>query len=53
MIINQLLSIASFSAIGSFKGGDLMQMLVFVAGQLVPGSRHILQNLRAGINTYS
>lgn len=38
MIINQLLSVASFIAIPSFKAGDLMQLLVFVARQLVPGS---------------
>ncbi|MEG3863944.1 hypothetical protein [Microcoleus sp. herbarium12] len=44
MIINQLLSIASLGAIGSFKARDLMQLLVS-AQQLVLGSGTSFQQL--------
>ena len=49
MIINQLLPIALFLAMGSFKVGDLIQLLGISAAAIAFGFRNILENLRAGI----
>jgi hypothetical protein len=49
LIINQLLPIASFIAILSFKAGDLIQLLG-ISGATIPFGLHdILENLLAGI----
>ncbi|MEG4107136.1 hypothetical protein [Microcoleus sp. S13_C5] len=49
MIINQLLPIALFTAIPSFKAGDLIQ-LVGISGEAIALElRDILENLLAGI----
>ncbi|WP_333374591.1 hypothetical protein [Microcoleus sp. N9_B4] len=49
MIINQLLPIASFIAIQSFKAGDVIQLLG-ISGAVIPFGLHdILKNLLAGI----
>ncbi|WP_333189703.1 hypothetical protein [Microcoleus sp. Pol7_A1] len=49
MIINQLLPIASFIAIQSFKAGDLMQLLGISGAAIAFGFRDILEHLLAGI----
>ncbi|WP_332981813.1 hypothetical protein [Microcoleus sp. A003_D6] len=49
MIINQLLPIALFIAILSFKAGDLMQLLGISGAAIALEFRDILENLLAGI----
>ncbi|WP_333051389.1 MULTISPECIES: hypothetical protein [unclassified Microcoleus] len=49
MIINQLLPIALFIAIPSFKAGDLMQLLGISGATIAFGFWDILENLLAGI----
>ena len=49
LIINQLLPIASFIAIGLFKAGDLIQLLGISGAAIGLGLRDILQNLLGGI----
>ncbi|MEP6516722.1 hypothetical protein [Microcoleus vaginatus] len=49
MIINQLLPIASFIAIQSFKAGDVIQLLGISGAAIALEFRDILENLRAGI----
>jgi hypothetical protein len=49
LIINQLLPIALFIAIPSFKAGDLIQLLGISGATIAFGFRDILENLLAGI----
>ncbi|UNU22728.1 hypothetical protein D0A37_01510 [Microcoleus vaginatus HSN003] len=49
LIINELLPIASFMAISSFKAGDVIQLLGISAAAIPFGFRDILENLLAGI----
>ncbi len=49
MIINQLLPIASFIAIPSFKAADLIQLLGISGAAIALEFRDILENLLAGI----
>ncbi|MEG4114670.1 MULTISPECIES: hypothetical protein [unclassified Microcoleus] len=49
MIINQLLPIALFIAMPSFKAGDLMQLRGISGATIALEFREILENLRAGI----
>ncbi|WP_333146443.1 MULTISPECIES: hypothetical protein [unclassified Microcoleus] len=49
MIINQLLPIASFIALPSFKAGDVMQLLGISGAAIALEFRDILENLLAGI----
>jgi len=49
LIINQLLPIALFIAIPSFKAGDLIQLLGISGATIALEFRDILENLLAGI----
>jgi hypothetical protein len=49
LIINQLLPIALFIAIPSFKAGDLIQLLGISGAAIAFGFPDILENLLAGI----
>ncbi|MEG4072731.1 mechanosensitive ion channel [Microcoleus sp. Pol14C2] len=49
MIINQLLPIALFIALPSFKAGDVIQLLGISGAAIALEFRDILKNLRAGI----
>ncbi|WP_333183820.1 hypothetical protein [Microcoleus sp. B3-D7] len=49
MIINQLLPIALFIALPSFKAGDLIQLLGITGAAIALEFREILENLLAGI----
>ena len=49
MIINQLLPIALFIAISSFKAGDVIQLLGISGATIALEFRDILENLLAGI----
>jgi len=49
LIINQLLPIALFMAIPSFKAGDLIQLLGISGARIALEFRDILENLLAGI----
>ncbi|WP_333103844.1 MULTISPECIES: hypothetical protein [unclassified Microcoleus] len=49
MIINQLLPIALFIALPSFKAGDVMQLLGISGAAITLKFRDILENLLAGI----
>ncbi|WP_333276013.1 MULTISPECIES: hypothetical protein [unclassified Microcoleus] len=49
LIISQLLPIASSIAIGSFKAGDLIQLLGISGAAIGLGLLDILQNLLGGI----
>jgi small-conductance mechanosensitive channel len=49
LIINQLLPIALFIAIPSFKAGDLIQLLGISGARIALEFRDILENLLAGI----
>jgi len=49
LIINQLLPIALFLAIPSFKAGNVIQLLGISGAAIAFGSRDILENLLAGI----
>jgi small conductance mechanosensitive channel len=49
LIINQLLPIALFIAIPSFKAGDVIQLLGISGAPITLEFRDILENLLAGI----
>jgi len=49
LIINQLLPIALFIAISSFKAGDVIQLLGISGATIALEFRDILENLLAGI----
>jgi len=49
LIINQLLPIALFIALPSFKAGDLIQVLGISGARIALEFRDILENLLAGI----
>jgi len=49
LIINQLLPIALFIAIPSFKAGNVIQLLGISGAAIAFGFRDILENLLAGI----